>query len=110
MQFADISVNEAYKLIRNSDSTLKILDVRTPKEYENSHIDDAINVNFYDSKFIDSLSKLERKVSYLVYGDREYRCEMALEVMLALGFQQGYQLSGGLNAWLRKKYPVKKAA
>ncbi len=110
MRFADISVNEAYKLITNSGSTLKILDVRTPKEYKSSHIDDAVNVNFYDDKFIDTLNTLERGRSYLVYGSKEYRCEMALEVMLALGFQNSYQLSGGLVEWLRKKYPVKKAS
>jgi rhodanese-related sulfurtransferase len=108
MRFVDISVNEAYKLITNSGSTLKILDVRTPKEYENSHIDDALNVDFYNNKFIDKLNDLERNRSYLVYGDKEYRCKMALKVMLALGFKNSYQLSGGLKEWLKKNYPVKK--
>ena len=106
MQFAEISVGEAHNLVRSSDSSLKILDLRSAEEYGISHVDTAINVDFYDSSFIDELNSLEKNISYILYTDNKYSSDMTLEVMIALGFRNAYYMSGGFLGWKNKKYPI----
>ena len=41
--YGDVSVSEAWDLIQ-SEPEMVVLDVRTPSEYENAHIEGAINI------------------------------------------------------------------
>ncbi|MGI9244095.1 MAG: rhodanese-like domain-containing protein, partial [Verrucomicrobiales bacterium] len=61
----DVDVAAAAELIKASDPPT-VVDVRTPEEFAAGHIEGAINVDFKDPGFKDSLGKLDRDQSYLI--------------------------------------------
>lgn len=85
---------------------LMLLDVRTPEEFQQGHINQAQNVDFYQN-FGDQLSKLDKKREYLVYCAVGGRSAKAVNQMREQGFKV-YDLKGGLKAWLAAGLPVSK--
>ena len=92
-----ISVSKAKEIIANND--VIILDVRTPEEFASGHIQNAVNINYYDqdfSKRVESINKRKKIIVYCAVGGRSGQ---ALTKMDALGFQYVLNMKGGYNAW-----------
>ncbi len=106
----NISIQEAAELIKDNASNprFKILDVRTPEEFETGHIEDAINLDFYSVTFKDELDKLNKTNTYFVYCRSGNRSGQAMKMMESLGFKEVYNLSGGINDWIAAGLPVVK--
>jgi phage shock protein E len=97
----DISVKSADSLIRNTKNIL-ILDVRTPEEYRLGHIPDAISFDYYDSKFIDSISSLPHDAVILVYSRSGKRSSEALDILGNLRYSRIHNMLGGFLAWKKE--------
>ena len=86
-----------------------ILDVRTPVEYEMSHISGSVNVDVRDESFESMVADLDPNKKYIVHcvinppGGRSSR---ALESMQKLGFKNLYSLEGGYVAWKDAELPL----
>src|SRR5918993_543367 len=85
--------------IRNKDS-VQLLDVRTAGEYQSGHLQNALLADWKDVK------EFERRISFIdktkpvyVYCLGGGRSAAAADKMRTLGFQNVYELSGGINAW-----------
>ncbi|MDG2372013.1 MAG: rhodanese-like domain-containing protein [Flavobacteriaceae bacterium] len=78
---------------------IQIIDVRTPKEYEEGHIINAVNINYKASDFIQEISDLDKKKPYLIYCKSGNRSEKATKIMDSLGFYKIYDLKGGFMNW-----------
>ncbi|MDP2983833.1 MAG: rhodanese-like domain-containing protein [Candidatus Latescibacter sp.] len=78
---------------------LVILDVRTSKEFDQSHIGKAINIDFYSPTLKKDLRKLDRTKSYLVYCRSGNRSMQALKIMRELGFGKVASITGGIIKW-----------
>ena len=78
---------------------IKIIDVRTPKEFNQGHIENAININFKSSNFIKSISKLNKDTSFLIYCKSGNRSGKAAKIMDSIGFYKIYDLKGGFINW-----------
>jgi parallel beta-helix repeat protein len=104
-----LSPQDAYNLTRE-DLSLVIIDVRTPEEYEGGHIHGASNIDYYSPDFNDRLRSLEKNKRYLIYCRAGNRGRVALEIMRALGFDDAYNVSGGILQWEADGYPVEKGA
>ncbi|MCF7886397.1 MAG: rhodanese-like domain-containing protein [Candidatus Marinimicrobia bacterium] len=104
----DIIPSEAYQLIQeNADNDdFIIIDVRTPAEYNEGHIEKAININFYNDDFRASLEELNKSRTYLIYCKMGGRSGNALAIMEELKFQQVYNLSSGISGWKSAGYSV----
>ena len=76
-----------------------ILDVRTPEEFEEGHIQGAQNINVKDDTFIIAIQKLSPSDTLLVYCRSGRRSLYAAQVMVSLGFQKIYDLEGGFLNW-----------
>ena len=77
-----------------------VLDVRTPDEYKEGHIKNAINYNVLDSvAFEKQINTLKKNKRYLLYCKSGIRSGKALMRMQQKGFKQIYHLSGGITAW-----------
>jgi len=63
---ATIDVNSAREYVDAHEDTI-VLDVRTPAEYEMSHIPDAINVNVQDDSFAQIAGALDPDKTYIVH-------------------------------------------
>lgn len=84
-----------------------ILDVRTPEEYNSGHLDQAKNLDIYDKSFQDQLSKMDKKQPVYVYCKGGGRSANAVKKMQELGFNNVYELKGGIMAWEQSGLPLK---
>lgn len=62
-----------------------VIDVRTPEEFAEGHVDGATLVNFRDVGFVDAVGKLDPSVTYVVYCRSGNRSAQAAEVMRDAG-------------------------
>jgi rhodanese-related sulfurtransferase len=76
-----------------------LLDVRTPEEYRASHLDRALNIDFYDQDFRDQCGRLDKNKPVFVYCAAGGRSESAAAILKKLGFAAVYDMQGGMRAW-----------
>jgi rhodanese-related sulfurtransferase len=93
----------------SSRSDAVILDVRTPVEFEMSHIPDAVNVDVQDAAFEEMAKSLDRDKAYIVHCTKnpaDGRSSRALATLRELGFSNLYSLEGGYVAWKEADLPL----
>lgn len=97
----NITPEEAFTLIQDNQGNpnFVILDVRTPQEFADGYVANATNIDFYSATFEDELDALDKEKTYLIYCKSGGRSSQALGIMDELGFQEVYNLSGGISAW-----------
>ena len=76
-----------------------ILDVRTPKEYAEGHVNGSVNINYFDKDFKDQVGKLDKAKPVYVYCHSGGRSSKAMNIMKSQGFTTIYNLTGGYAAW-----------
>jgi rhodanese-related sulfurtransferase len=85
-----------------------VLDVRTPAEFEDGHIQGAKNLDFLASDFERQLAELDRDKTYLVHCASGRRSTNSLATFKQLGFKHVVHLDGGFRAWQKAGQPVVK--
>jgi rhodanese-related sulfurtransferase len=70
------------------------LDVRLPSEYDNQHLDNAINIPLYFMRL--KINTLDQKCKYVVCCDTGRRSSAGAYILSERGFQ-AYVLKGGIN-------------
>lgn len=103
-----VSPQKAYELLQahQDDPNFVVLDIRTPQEFQAGHLPGATNIDFYAPDFARQLDRLDKTKTYLVYCRSGNRSSQALPIMRKLGFQEVYELQGGLLAWARANLPI----
>lgn len=77
-----------------------ILDVRTEEEFESGYIPNAKNIDLrMGPGFIEEINTLEKNKSYYVYCRSGARSAQAVQLMRDLGFNETYNLLGGILDW-----------
>ena len=91
---------EIWKNKLDSDSNSVTLDVRTPDEFNTSRISNSVNIDFYNPQlFMEKVQKLDKNVSYFVYCRTGVRSANSCLLMKELGFNNTYNLIGGIVDW-----------
>lgn len=85
-----------------------LIDVRTPEEFEEDHIANAININFYDADFEKRIAAYNNKKTIYVYCKSGGRSNAAALKMLQMSFSKVVNLEGRITAWKDLKKPVVK--
>ncbi len=86
-----------------------ILDVRTPGEYHEGHIPNAVNYDWKNSTaFNDSIARLDKNSPVMVYCLAGVRSNAAVAFMEKLGFKNLVELKGGFRNWESSKLPEEK--
>jgi len=101
-----ISAEAAAAITDNPPDDLVVLDVRTPEEFAEGHLEGAVLVDFYAADFAEQLAALDTDVPYLVYCRSGNRSGQALGVMEQLGFTSAVDVDGGIVAWADAGLPV----
>ncbi|GAP61667.1 MAG: rhodanese-like domain-containing protein [Ardenticatenia bacterium] len=106
--FETVTPKEGLTLIREhkDDPNFVILDVRTPEEFAGGHLEGAINIDFYAPDFEQQLAQLDKSKTYFVYCRSGNRSGQTIPIMKKLGFQQVYELRGGIAQWVRQGLPL----
>ena len=104
----DVSPQEALNLIQDNKNIpdFIIVDVRTPEEFADGYVANAINIDFRSDGFRSEISRLDRDKTYLIYCRSGSRSRGALETMIELGFMEVYHLSTGIIGWLDERLPI----
>lgn len=82
-----------------ADAGVTVLDVRTPAEFAEGHIEGATNVDFESASFASEVAKLDPSKPYLVYCRSGNRSGQAVAQMAGLGFANLWDLNGGIINW-----------
>ena len=81
----------------------QLVDVRTPAEYEASHIEGALHIPLEELQ--DEASNLDRTRPVVLYCRSGDRSQMAADAFRASGWD-AYAMSGGLVAWSEEGLPL----
>ena len=103
-QFANIDVDAFAQLITKAD--VQLVDVRTPAEFAQGHIADALLIDFKAADF-DALcaEKLDKSRPVAVYCRSGKRSAAAAQRLAAAGFTV-YNLQGGILEWIGSGKPL----
>lgn len=104
---SSVSPDELEQVISDNDN-LVILDVRTPEEYSEGHIKDAVLIDFMGEDFQKQIENLDKSKTYAVYCKAGGRQQKASVEMEALGFGKILLLDGGMTSWTAEGKPVEK--
>lgn len=85
---------------------VQLIDVRTPGEYADGHLQGATLINAQDGKFAQRVSELDTQQPVFVYCRSGRRSAMAAQRLAEMGFVQVIDLRGGIMAWSAKGLPV----
>lgn len=86
------------KLEQDADAV--ILDVRTPEEWREGIIPNALQIDIYKGQgFIYEVDALDKSKHYYVYCKAGGRSAQACSIMSQLGFENTDNLMGGFMEW-----------
>ena len=95
----DLSQEEWAEQLASDDNAV-ILDVRTDAEVVDGIIPNAIQIDFYKGQeFINEIETLDKSKNYYVYCRSGNRSGQACQIMEQLGFENAYNLEGGMMQW-----------
>ena len=101
-QVGQITVHE----LKNARDGLQILDVRSPREWNNGRVPGAQHI------FLSELSKrageLDKNKPVAVYCATGYRASIGASILKQQGFAEVHNVPGSWHAWREAKYPVEK--
>ncbi|WP_299229176.1 rhodanese-like domain-containing protein [Sulfurihydrogenibium sp.] len=105
--YQDLNAKQFYEMIQKEKNVI-ILDVRTPQEYQEGHISNAINIPVQIlGQQLDKLNNFKDK-KILVYCRSGHRSAIASQILDRAGFKNVYNLKGGLFEWKASGLPLVK--
>ena len=100
----NMTVEELNNKLDNSES-IRLIDCREQGEWDEAHIEKAEFMPL--SNFADEMSKLENKEETLILQCRSGKRSLQACMMLqGEGFENLYNLEGGILAWIDSGYPT----
>ena len=100
----DLSVSEFSSKV--TEAGVITLDVRTPGEFNEGHIEGALLVDFQSGNFENEIASLDKSKTYAVYCRSGNRSGQAVKVMRDAGFTDLYNLDGGVIDWASAGLPL----
>ncbi len=101
-----VSPSDAAAIEADPPADLVVLDVRTPEEFAEGHLEGAVLVDFYDADFAEQLAELDPEVPYLLYCRSGNRSGQTTALMADLGFTDVADIDGGILAWEQEGLPT----
>ena len=98
--FAQCKQNKAIHITEFSQKDMKnavLIDVRTPEEYNGGHLENAVNINWFDENFIQQTSALDKEKKFYLYCKKGGRSAEAAQLLDSLGYDV-VDLLGGYDA------------
>jgi rhodanese-related sulfurtransferase len=94
----------------DSIQNVQLIDVRTPLEYNNQHLENSLNIDWNGETFEEEIRKLDKKNPVFVYCMKGGRSRKASKRLHDLGFKKVYELDGGVISWNNQSLPIIKKA
>ena len=95
-----------FAAVSDSLSDEQIVDVRTPDEYSEGHIANAVNMDWNGVNFSGETTKLDKNKPVMVYCLSGGRSAQAASWLRENGFTKVYELNHGILGWKAEHLPV----
>lgn len=111
--FENVSAEEARELIE--EDNVFVLDVRTPSEFNSSHLKGATLIPFKNASGSNlspeylleaRIKEVPMNKKILVYCRTGRRSAAASTILVNAGYSKVYNMVGGINSWIDAGYPV----
>jgi rhodanese-related sulfurtransferase len=100
----DLSVTEFSAKV--AEAGVITLDVRTPIEFAEGHIEGARLIDFQSGNFENEIAALDKNATYAVYCRSGNRSGQAVKVMQDAGFTNVFNMNGGVIDWANAGLPL----
>lgn len=95
-----VTPDELAEWLVNQDPSIQLIDLRSPREFETYHLDDAINIPINQLLSEDWVDQLDQGVKMnIFYSNGTTLAHEAWMICRQLGYDNNYVLQGGLNYW-----------
>lgn len=94
-----------FKTKMETASGAQLLDVRTPEEFADGHLANALNYDWNGTEFEKQISTLDKNKPVFVYCLSGKRSAAAATKMRSEGFTAVYELDGGIMKWRAANLP-----
>lgn len=101
----NLSPKQLTEVLRR-DTTVIVIDVRTPEEYNQGHLRKSRLIDFYNAEFHAKLQTLPNNKTIVLYCRSGRRSEDAMKFLTSIGYSRVYHLHGGILAWKKERLPV----
>jgi rhodanese-related sulfurtransferase len=85
---------------------VQLVDIRTPREFNQGHMKGALNYDYYKPEFMQQMNTLDKSKPVYIYCRSGNRTGNASKKLKRAGFTKIYDLKGGINYWLSKGYKL----
>jgi len=103
----ELGPNDCFTLIKEKNpGSCILIDVRTSREYNESRIAGATNIDFFSPSFRAQVEQLDHDTPCIVYCLKGNRGKLAMERMKESGFWSVYNISGGITGWKEAGLPT----
>ena len=97
-----LTVDQVAKFIISEDSSVQIIDLRSPEEFKTVNIPGSINIPYSELLDNDSGNILNNgKTMNIFYSNGDFDSNYALSIARGLNFKNTYVMKGGLNEWFK---------
>lgn len=90
----NLSYENALTILKNDINAI-LIDVRSPQEYAEGHLDNAINIPLYDLET--KYEQINKDATIILYCQSGNRSRRALKILKDKGYDNVYQINGGLD-------------
>ena len=98
---ASLSVDQIAEYIVREDSTIQLIDLRTPEKFRKLTIPGAVNVQYKDLISKDPDIWLGNKdIKSIFYSDSDTEQSFALAFARGLGYDNTFIMNGGIAEWM----------
>ncbi|PWK18514.1 rhodanese-like domain-containing protein [Xanthomarina spongicola] len=88
---------------QTENKDIQLIDVRTPEEFQEIYIEEAINIDFYSEDFEVEFNKLDKDQPVYLYCRSGYRSNQSALKLVEMGFTEIYDLEGGILNYNKEK-------
>lgn len=96
------TVDQVARFINTEDTTIQMIDVRSPEQFRHCNIPGSINIpveRFLDKNWQGYID--QEKVRNIFYSNGDLLSSEAWTIAAGLGFRNNYIMRGGLNEWFK---------
>jgi rhodanese-related sulfurtransferase len=101
------TVHDLYKRLNQNNPDDVLVDVRTAEEFNQGHIQKAINIDLNSPNFQSEVLKLDKSKTYIVFCRSGNRSLTASKIMANAGLKV-INSSEGMAAWMEAELPIAK--
>jgi rhodanese-related sulfurtransferase len=94
------TVDQVARFVVTEDSTVQLIDLRSPEEFKSFNIPGSVNVPY--NEFLDkdpSTFLGSSNMKNIFYSNGDFDSNFAVVIAGGLGYENNYSMKGGLNEW-----------